>query len=392
MLRPFDTLRDDEVVRRILALAFGGTPEGMGAYFDLAGRENMRLLDRGDGPVVACLANIPMGQYFGGRSVPMMGIAAVGVAPEARARGHARELMCASVRETAAAGIPLSCLYASTQSLYRQVGFEQAGSTFEVRIPLRQLTDGTRDLPVEPVTIDDPRLERCYREFARRYDGCLDRGPFIWKRIQQNREQMFHGFAVVPDGPGSPVEGYAFVGQVRRPENGRHDVVLSDLAFSTQRAGLRLAGFLGDYASMGWNLSFIGGACHPFLTLLSQQWVDVSMRDYWMLRICDVGAAIAARGYASSVRANVVIEVDDELIEANRGRWQIEIDDGQGRAARTNLAAQLRTNIRGLAAIYAGFLTPQQAALVGLAEGDTDAMATLAPAFTNSGPWMVDHF
>ena len=43
--------------------------------------------------VLAGLGIYRLGQYFGGRSVPMAGIAAVGVPPEHRGRGVAKQLM-----------------------------------------------------------------------------------------------------------------------------------------------------------------------------------------------------------------------------------------------------------------------------------------------------------
>ncbi len=395
-LRPFDLLRDDLPARRAIALAFGGTPEGINAYFDLVGRENLRVLDEGSAPIAACLARIPMGHWFGGRSVETIGIAAVAVAPEARGAKRALTLMRGAVTDVAAAGTPLLSLYASTQSLYRHVGFEQAGSKFEVRVPLRQLTTGTRDLPIEQVEtmIDgapNARLVACQRAFAARFEGPLDRGPFIWKRVQQNRDQQFTGFAVVPDGPGGAIEGYLFLGQVRR-DTGRFDVVLSDCAFTTRRAALRLLGLLRDFTTMGLTLSFTGGPCHPLVTLLPQQWIEMSFKDYWMIRIAHLERAIAARGYAPGIAAETAIAVDDDLVAANAGTWRLAVRDGGASASRTNAAAHFRCDIRTLAAIYSGFLSPRQAILLGMAEGDDHAAATLGAIFAGTAPWMPEHF
>lgn len=393
-LRPFDPARDDAAVRRILCLAFGGTPEGIGGYFDLVGREAMRVLDEGSATPAACLARIPMGHWIGGRSVASTGIGAVGVAPESRGGKRALRLMESAVRESASEGVPLLSLYASTQSLYRQVGFEQAGSKFEVRIPLRQLTSGSRDGTIEEVEalvdgVPNPRLVDCYNRFARAFEGCLDRGPFIWKRIQRNREQSYTGFATVGD-DGS-VEGYCFLGQVRR-EGGRHDIVLSDCAFTSARAAHRLLGLLRDFTSMGLTLSFTSGPCHPLVTLLPQQWIEMVFREYWMIRIARFDRAIADRGYAPSVRTAVEIGVTDAIIPENAGCWRLEVGDGRGSVTRSAGAAAFRCDVRTWAAIYTGFLSPRQAILLGLAEGSDEAAAALGGVFAGTAPWMVDHF
>ncbi|MBL9118283.1 MAG: GNAT family N-acetyltransferase [Phycisphaerae bacterium] len=395
-LRPFDAKRDTAAISRAITLAFAGTPDGVLGYFDLVGRENLRVLDEGPAAPTACLARIPMGHWFGGRVVPTIGIAAVAVAPEARGSGRAKSLMEEAVREAARDGTPLLSLFASTQALYRKVGFEQAGSKFETSMPLRQLHTGTRALSIEPVTAlmhgnPNERLVRCYQRYASAFEGCLERGPFIWKRIQQNRDQTFHGFAVVPDGPGGDVEGYVFIGQVRR-DGGRHDVVLSDLAFTTERAALRLLGLLSDYTTMGLTLSFIGGPCHPLVALLPQQWIEMQFKDYWMVRIADLGAAVNARGFASSIELDIVLDVSDDLVPANAGRWRLRVSGGLGSVARTDSPAVFHSDIRALAAIYTGFLSPKQAVLLGHARGDERAARALGGAFAGTAPWMVDHF
>ena len=395
-LRPFDSTRDEAPFRRIVARAFGGPDEGVTAYFDLVGRENLRVLDEGTAPIVAGLARIPMGHWYGGRVVPALGIAAVAVAPESRGGGRARELMRSVVLEAAAEGTPLLSLYASTQALYRQVGFEQSGTRCEFRVPLRQLAGGTRDLAIEEVEaiVDNepnPRLVACYRSYAERFDGMLDRARFVWSRIQRNRDQSYHGLAVVPDGPGGPIEGYAFLTHLRR-EGGRFDIAVSDCAFATPRAGQRLLGLFRDYATMGVTLTLFGGASHPLLMLLPQQWFEMQLREYSMLRIARFADAIAARGYAPSVRGSVLCAVEDDLVAENAGAFDITVADGRGEARRSTKPPAFRADIRTWASIYAGFLSPRQAMLLGLAEGEAAAADALGGLFAGSSPWMADMF
>lgn len=387
-------------MHRNLALAFGGTPEGADAYIDLVGHDGMRVLDDANGRLVASLARIDMGQWFGGRSVPMAGIAAVAVPPESRGGKHALRMMQACMRELAAERVALSCLYASTQPLYRQVGFEQAGSRFETRVALRTLTEGTRDLPIEPLDSAewartgavDARVVECYRAFARRHNGSLDRGPFIWRRVCRNREQAFDGFAVVPDGPGGAVEGYLFLTQLRAL-TGRHDIALSDLAFTSERAGHRLVGLLRDFASINVTATVPGGPCHALSPLLRQQWLEVTMRDYWMIRIVDVVEAIRARGFAQSVRTDVVLDLEDQLLPGNSGRWRLRVEGGEGSLERsTTPGPATRISMRGLASLYSGFLGPHQLAALGLASGPDSELSKLEGAFAGGAPWMTDAF
>ncbi len=81
------------------------------------------------GRVVACLGLIPMGQWFGGRSVPMTGITAVGVALDQRGREVGNALLRHALHELHKSETPLTALYPSSLQVYPKVGFELDGGT-----------------------------------------------------------------------------------------------------------------------------------------------------------------------------------------------------------------------------------------------------------------------
>jgi predicted acetyltransferase len=83
------------------------------------------------------------------------------------------------------------------------------------------------------------------------------------------------------------------------------------------------------------------------------------MVDALWVRLIDVPRALAGRRYASPV--DVVIEVRDELLPANAGRWRLttarDADTGQGLAAScepASGAADLALDVTGLGATYLG--------------------------------------
>src|SRR6266850_4417815 len=111
------TDRQAEGYARVLAHSFGRSDTEGAGWLTRHTRSHIRVLGEGD-EVAAGMIFIPMGQYFGGRSVPMWGVAAVGVAPESRGRGLATELMKRSLEEMHGEGVPIAALYAATQRLY----------------------------------------------------------------------------------------------------------------------------------------------------------------------------------------------------------------------------------------------------------------------------------
>src|SRR5690606_34027440 len=143
------------------------------------------------------------------------------------------------------------------------------------------------------------------------FDGMLDRGPYVWGRIRKFRDETYHGFGV-RDSEGR-LDGYVFLTQRRKPESGRHDVILSDLVFLNGAAGRRLLGFLADFQTIGDDLVFAAGPAHPALMLLGQQRYRIEFKGYWMIRVVDAAAALQARGYAGT--GKVGVEIDDDLIE-----------------------------------------------------------------------------
>jgi predicted acetyltransferase len=379
------------LVSRILSHAFAFPPEQAGEWYQKAGLEHARILRTAAGPV-GCLMRIPMGQYFGGRAVPMLGIAGVGVAPEARGQGLALELMQSTIREAHAEGTALSCLYASTQALYRQVGYEQAGHRFFYRLPLATIDVRDRKGALVPLTLaDHPAVEDCYRAFAREHNGALERGRYVWARVRELRGETFHGFGVPRDGGG--LDGYIFITQRRSPATFRQEIGVSDMAFRTAAAGRRILGFLADFGTVGDEAQLFGGPHHLLLALMGQQRFKAEFKDYWMVRVAHVKAALEARGYAPGIDAEVTLRITDGLVPENAGAWTLRVRDGVARAERTTAArAGIALDAAALAGIYTGMFSPGQLRLIGRAQGEDRDLAALGAMFAGTAPGMTEMF
>lgn len=392
--------QDVPALKRLLHHAFAGPPEKIEEWLRQVGYDEVRVArpmgGDADSTAPACLTRIPMGQYFGGRSVPMVGIAGVAVAPECRGGGLAMGMMRESLREIRREGVPLSCLYASTQTLYRHVGFEQAGHRFRHEIELARLGVRDRSMHIRALTeVEEPAVRACHARFAPLQDGWLDRGAPLWARTRKLRDVVYAGWGVYGDaGAGAELEGYVFLTQVRDPSTGRHDLSLSDIAFTTPRAGMRLLGFIADFSSMARTVEFYAGPMHPLLNLMAQQLFKSERKDYWMLRIIDAPAAVAARGFGRGVSASVTLRLRDEVFEENRGVWTLSVGDGKGRMERVPDSSRcaVEMDVRGLACLYAGFLSAEQARLTGLVSADDAGVSALSAVFPPGSPSMCDMF
>jgi predicted acetyltransferase len=353
-----------------------------------AGIQNVRV-ERRAGRVEACLLRLPMGQFFSGRSVPMVGIAGVATPPETRGSGAAIALMTSALEELHDEGVALSVLYPATLGLYRRAGYECAGGRYEVS--LKPSAIGVRDhaLPCRAMAPEDePAVERLYRAVAARSDGHLDRGPYVWQRVRSPRgADLVRGFVVGEEGH---VEGYARLYEKKQP-SGYFSLHASDLVAQTPAAHRRLLALLADHGTTAEIVKWNGAPADPFLQLVQHVNTEVRLLDPWMLRVTHVKAALERRGWSAGIDAEIEIDVVDDVVAANAGRWTLRVAGGRAEVARGGRGG-VRVDVRALAAMYSGFLTPRAAAASGGVEGSDDEIERMAAVFQGGAPWMPDYF
>ena len=379
----------DELSRHIdiMTWSFAIPREDLVEFFARIGPEHVRVL-RENGRVVAGLTLIPMGQFFGGRAVPMTGVNLVGAAPEARGRGGATRLMEASVREMHAAGVPISVLYPAKQTLYRRAGWEVAGARWELSAPVRDLDTRSRELAVRPIDRSDKAaIHALYHRVAVQNHGTIERTPFLWRRIADPPKRGVHGFLVEgADGP----EAYAYL-QVTRAEGMRQELMATELLAATTAGGKRLLAFLGDHDSLADRVVWHGNPADPLLGLIPEFLWKGRIFFPWMIRVLDPKAALESRGWPAGLATEIHFELEDPTLPVNTGRWVLEIAGGEAKVRRGG-EGHLKSHIRGLAAIYAGWHTPEAARAMGLLDGDPADLAKARTAFAGPVPWMADMF
>jgi predicted acetyltransferase len=118
-------------------------------------------------------------------------------------------------------------------------------------------------------------------------------------------------------------------------------------------------------------------------------------QERWMMRILDVGKAIALRGYPAAVDAQVPLRLEDAWLSGCAGDFDLSVRGGRGELVavpeRADSERAVRLGPNGLAALYAG--TPlhvlEQARLID--GGTAEQYATLATVFA-AHPSMIDKF
>uniref|UniRef100_A0A0C1R7U1 Enhanced intracellular survival protein domain-containing protein n=1 Tax=Tolypothrix bouteillei VB521301 TaxID=1479485 RepID=A0A0C1R7U1_9CYAN len=104
-----------------------------------------------------------------------------------------------------------------------------------------------------------------------------------------------------------------------------------------------------------------------------------------------VEKALSARGYPSGIESELHLEVHDDLLEANRGKFILSVANGRGEVTRGG-RGEMKLDVRGLAPLYTNLFTPQQLQQSGYLQATEIAIATATALFANSSPWMPDFF
>ena len=372
----------------LLDHAFSDNPTGPNTTWQQqAGLESFRVVRAGD-QVAAGMGMLRMGQWFGGRSVPMSGIIGVVVAPEYRGTGVASYMMRSAMEEMRADGVALSSLYASTQTIYRKMGYEQAGHSISYRFPVSSLPTREQRLVVRAATPEDEsEMHRLYTERARQTNGTLDRHPVLWEWKLRERPPV-SAYIVERDGV---AEGYVVYNQRRRPSDPGKVIKIRDLVAATPDAGRQLLSFLGGHRRVADHLEWEGPAADPLLLLVTEQDYTASYFQQWMLRMLDVPAALTARGYPKGVSGEVHLAVLDDMLPANDGPVILSVADGRAEV-RPGGEGTVVIDVRGLAALYSGYLPAAALRTVGYLKGPDDDLSLLTTLFAGPAPWMPDHF
>ena len=373
----------------VLSHAFGFPREDARTWFERAGIENVRTIERG-GRLCGGLLEIPMGQFFGGKSVSTLGVAGVGIVPEERGRGVATHLMTSMLREARARGFALSTLYPATVSLYRRAGYERAGARFSVSFDPRTLEiPRVPEMTMREVDGTPEDVVALYEATARRSQGFLDRGPYVWARVSKPRGLVTKTFTA---SHGGTLEGYVVLAHTMQ-EGLATAVTVTDIAATTSRAARALLRLLAEYRSLATVVKWHGSPSDLLTNVLPERHCEIRLVDYFMVRVVDCARALSLRGWPRGVNGALTIELVDASLPENSGVHAVTLEDGRvtiGSSAVTGPRVQISE--RGLAALYTGQTSADVLAAAGWLDADEDARAILDGWFGGASPTMRDMF
>ncbi len=220
----------------------GGPARRLNLVRNAIGRlEDLRVSER-DGRIVGQAFGFDLTAWFAGKAVPVLGIASVAVAPEARGSGVASELLSALEEEAMARGALLCILHAFRHRFYARRGY--ADVTPNVR-----LSCDPRAVPAAWVkagreaklttSVKPSKIVAMYDEACKHATGWLRRPETLWARRFANERRHY----AVLEG-----SGYVAFETTQREPHAETRLYVHELVARDAAARRVLWGFLGMQA------------------------------------------------------------------------------------------------------------------------------------------------
>ncbi len=145
-----------------------------------------------------------------------------------------------------------------------------------------------------------------------------------------------------------------------------------------------------DHRSMCDTFQWFGAPNDPLHFLADEQFVSVTHFMRWMLRIIDLPAALAARGYDDAVEGELHLEIADNLLTENAGRWILRVTDGKATVKRGG-DGRIAMDIQFLAPLFSSFYSAEDLLRMGVVEASDAAQVALASRiFAGPAPWVPE--
>jgi predicted acetyltransferase len=326
-----------------------------------------------------------------GTTLPVAHVTAVGVAPTHRRRGLLTALMTDLLSSVRSAGTePVAALWASEGAIYGRYGYGLASWNVEYEVVTRETTVPGVTPPGRLRQVVPAEERKSMAEVLDRargaYPGVSSRPGGWWERRTADVASRRGGWsaerAVLHSGEDG-VDGYAMWRTKGGwgPSGPIGEVLVTEVVAETRSGYTALWRFLLSI-DLVRTVRFAHAAVdEPLAHLLVNPGGAVrSTGPGLWVRLVDVPAALAARRYAAPL--DVVIEVTDQMIPGNAGRWHLVGDRSSSYCEHTTAAPDLTMDVGGLASAYLGGVSLHSlfdAGLVG--EHRPGCVATVSTAF-----------
>ena len=298
-----------------------------------------------------------------GSGHPLAGLSGVATPPENRRRGLVADLLSESLVEYRENGYYLSALWPFAYAFYRRYGWAQAGTTATVECDPEVLSFAA--------DADGGRFRELGPDDFERLNPVLDaagEGVSLWIRRTEEwwRNRVFEGWEQDPYVYGVEREGELRGYVVYEVENddGRTMRVRECNALDHE-ASLDLLRFLSYHDSQVERVRIRSRPDTLLFDLVDDpRALDYELTPGGMVRIVDVGAALAALDYPE-VEGRLVLSVADPVADWNDDTFALDVRAGEATCTRVDEPADANVPITTLSQLFVGHFSVERATVAG---------------------------
>jgi len=334
---------------------------------------------------------------FDGHSVKMSGIGGVGTLPEARKGGHIRRIFERLLPEAYEKGVVFSNLTPFSHDFYRKFGYEVTCTRNDLTISTGDLTEikpygeYVHILPGDDTSL----LAEVHSAYISNINHGIHRDYWpenrAWKRF--TREDPFttgHFLYLWKDETGKAKSYIKYQDVI---EDGDHNMSVTELAFVDKKGLYGALGITGGLSAQYENFKWLMPAYIDAYDFIGDSWsVEQEIKPREMTRVVNVKAALELMR-RPCCEGEYVIEVEDENISANNGKYLVEFSARETKVSASSRNADIKCDIQTLSQLVTGYRTLENA-LYSRQEGleVCGNIETLKSVFTQRPQHVTEYF
>jgi len=302
---------------------------------------------------------------FDGHSVKMSGIGGVGTLPEARKGGHIRRIFERLLPEAYEKGVVFSNLTPFSHDFYRKFGYEVTCTRNDLTISTGDLTEikpygeYVHILPGDDTSL----LAEVHSAYISNINHGIHRDYWpenrAWKRF--TREDPFatgHFLYLWKDETG---KAKSYIKYHDVTEDGDHNMSVTELAFVDKKGLYGALGITGGLSAQYENFKWLMPAYIDAYDFIGDSWsVEQEIKPREMTRVVNVKAALELMR-RPCCEGKYVIDVEDENISANNGKYLVEFSARETRVSASSRDADIKCDIQTLSQLVTGYRTLENA-------------------------------
>jgi predicted acetyltransferase len=302
---------------------------------------------------------------FDGHSVKMSGISGVGTLPEARKGGHIRRINEKFLPQAYEKGVIFSNLTPFNHDFYRKFGYEIACSRTSISISTGDLSDiKSKGEFVHILPGDDTSL---LAEIHSAYITDINHGIHrdywpdnrAWKTFTEEEPCATGTFLYLWKDENGKARSYIKYQDVM--DDGDHNMSVTELAFADKKGLYGALSIVGGLSAQFGNFKWLMPTFIDPFDLIGDAWsVETETKPRDMTRIINVKTALELMRRPAAC-GEYVIEVEDEHISANTGKYLVQFGPEGSKVSSTSKDADICCDMLTLSQLVTGYRSLENA-------------------------------